>query len=155
MTPEKMKQDQAISDMQKRLETLEDRKARLEMEARQRAERAKDLESEIHASEVRMRRQRDTHEKAHLGSIMKMVGLDRLRLSDEQPMDNQTTTFDVDLLVGALLSLSEQLENVERATPERLEELRRKGAAFRALKPLQRRVPGKHEGARLIKPDAR
>jgi hypothetical protein len=143
MTIETIKQDQAISEMQQRLETLEARKVRLEAESRQRAERAKDLESEIHASEARMRRQRDTHEKAHLGSIMKMVRLDRFRLSDEQPTDNQTASFDVDLLVGALLTLSEQLENVERATPARLEELRRKGAAFRALKPLQRKVPGK------------
>lgn len=143
MTYQNRQQDRAISEVQERLKRLEERKHQLQEKAQQFSERAKDAKNRIDAGEKRIRRQQETREKVHLGALVRMVGLDRFRLSSAQPMDNQTLRVDVDLLIGALLTLSEQLEVVERTTPEQLEELRRKGAALKAIKPLWRKVPGR------------
>lgn len=143
MTYQNRQQDQAISEAQERLKRLEERKIQLQDKARQFRERAKDAEGLIDAGEKRIRRQQETREKVHMGALVRMVGLDRFRLPSEQHLDNQRLPIDVDLLIGALLTLSEQLEVVERTTSEQFDELRRKGAALRAIKPLWRKVPGR------------
>ena len=98
-----------------------------------------------------LKRTIDTREKIVLGSLMKMVQLDRFtldgRINDDtatsrESNDNVMAQYDLDLLVGALLVLSEHLNDNDLAT---FDELRRRGGGFRKLPKelgrLQEKIP--------------
>ena len=118
--------------------------ASLELRAKQLAARKSDIEAKAGHLGRSLKRTIDTREKIVLGALVKMVGLDRFKLSDERydaPMapsrglnGNVITSYDLDLLVGALLRLSEQLNDNDMAP------LRKKGAAFRSQAKIDRVV---------------
>lgn len=108
--------------------------ASLELKAKQLAARKSDVEARADDLSRKLRRNIDTREKILLGALVKKVGLDRFQLSRQN--DNKTatieqqngvvmTTYDLDLLVGALLELSEALKN---ATADDFLSLRKQGS---------------------------
>ena len=121
--------------------------ASLELRAKQLAARKMDTESKADRLAKSLRRTIDTREKIILGALVKMVQLDRFtlgcqngndmapsRVSNDNVMAQQ---YDLDLLVGALLVLSEQLYDNDWAT---FEELRRRGGVFRSKNKIDRVV---------------
>ena len=119
--------------------------ASLELREKQLAARKSDVESKADRLNRSLKRTIDTREKIVLGALMKMVFLDRFTIG--QPNVNQTATlgeqncnvkassYDLDLLVGALLTLSEQLGN----DIAKMDELRIRGKAFRSQSKQERR----------------
>lgn len=108
--------------------------ASLELKAKQLAARKSDVEARADDLSRKLRRNIDTREKILLGALVKKVGLDRFQLARQN--DNKTTTieqqngvvmatYDLDLLVGALLELSEALKN---ATADDFLSLRKQGS---------------------------
>lgn len=120
--------------------------ASLELRAKQLAARKIDTEGKADRLAKNLKRTIDTREKIVLGALVKMVQLDRFTLDgrndDETAMsrvsnDNVMAHYDLDLLVGALLVLSEQLNDNDSA---RFDELRKRGAAFRSQAKIDRVV---------------
>ena len=118
---------------------LKSKKAQLELKANQLAARKNDVETKADQLGKSLRRTIDTREKIVLGALMKMTGMDRFTL--EQRNDNDTLSnreqngnvmaqYDLDLLVGALLVLSEQLNGNDTAM---FDGLRQRGRGFRSL----------------------
>ena len=118
---------------------LKSKKAQLELKANQLAARKNDVEAKADQLGKSLKRTIDTREKIVLGALMKMTGMDRFTL--EQRNDNDTLSnreqngnvmaqYDLDLLVGALLVLSEQLNGNDTAM---FDELRQRGRVFRSL----------------------
>ena len=124
---------------------LKSKKAQLELKANQLAARKSDIEAKADQLGNSLKRTIDTREKIVLGALMKMTGMDRFTL--EQRNDNDTLSnreqngnvmaqYDLDLLVGALLVLSEQLHNDnDMAT---FDGLRQRGREFRSLSKAER-----------------
>ena len=120
--------------------------ASLELKARQVAARKSDVEAKADRLGRSLQRTIDTREKIVLGALVKMVQLDRFTLCGRN--DNQTTTigelstnvmakvYDLDLIVGALLTVSEQLDNDTTTFGE----LRKRGAEFRSRSKIDRVV---------------
>ena len=120
--------------------------ASLELKARQMAARKSDVEAKADRLGRSLQRTIDTREKIVLGALVKMVQLDRFTLCGRN--DNQTTTigelstnvmaklYDLDLIVGALLTVSEQLDNDTTTFGE----LRKRGAEFRSRSKIDRVV---------------
>ena len=118
---------------------LKSKKAQLELKANQLAARKNDVEAKADQLGKSLKRTIDTREKIVLGALMKMTGMDRFTL--EQRNDNDTLSnreqngnvmaqYDLDLLVGALSVLSEQLYNDnDMAT---FDGLRQRGREFRS-----------------------
>lgn len=111
--------------------------ASLELKAKQLAARKSDVEARADELSRKLKRNIDTREKILLGALVKMVGLDRFTLSHQN--DNETVTigqqngivmatYDLDLLVGGLLVLSEYLK---KADASRFDELQRIGWIYR------------------------
>lgn len=120
--------------------------ASLESRAKQLTARKMDAESKADRLVKSLRRTIDTREKIVLGALVKMVQLDRFTLgcqngNDMAPSresnDNVMAQYDLDLLVGALLVLSEQLNDNDSAM---FDELRKRGAAFRSQARIDRVV---------------
>lgn len=112
--------------------------ASLELRAKQLAARKMDAEGKADRLAKSLKRTIDTREKIVLGALMKMVQLDRFTLgcqngNDIAPSrgdhDNVIAKYDLDLLVGGLLTLSEQLNGNDTA---RCTELRKRGQTFRS-----------------------
>ena len=120
------------------LARLRANQASLELRAKQLAARKSEVESKANRLGRSLKRTIDTREKIVLGALVKMVGLDRFTIRCRN--DNKTTTigelntnvmaklYDLDLIVGALLTLSEKL-NHDTAT---FAELRKRGSEFRS-----------------------
>ncbi len=120
--------------------------ASLELRAKQLAARKSEVESKADRLGRSLKRTIDTREKIVLGALVKMVQLDRFTLCGRN--DNQTTTigelstnvmaklYDLDLIVGALLTVSEQLDNDTTTFGE----LRKRGAEFRSRSKIDRVV---------------
>ena len=120
--------------------------ASLELKARQVAARKSDVEAKADRLGRSLQRTIDTREKIVLGALVKMVQLDRFTLCGRNEADsalsrgfndNVIASYDLDLLVGGLLTLSEQLNGNDIAA---LIELRKRGAAFRSLAKIDRVV---------------
>lgn len=120
--------------------------ASLELRAKQLAARKMDAEGKADRLAKSLKRTIDTREKIVLGALVKMVQLDRFTLgcqngNDMAPSreshDNVMAQYDLDLLVGALLVLSEQLNSNDTAT---FDELRKRGGAFRSQAKIDRVV---------------
>jgi hypothetical protein len=121
--------------------------ASLELRAKQLSARKIDAEGKADRLAKSLRRTIDTREKIILGALVKMVQLDRFTLDGRnddnetartrESNDNVMAQFDLDLLVGALLALSEQLNDNDSAT---FEELRKRGGAFRSSPKATRRL---------------
>ena len=112
--------------------------ASLELKARQVAARKSDVEAKADRLGRSLQRTIDTREKILLGALMKMVGLDRFTLDCQydnptETIDNHNvavmTTYDLDLIVGALWGLSEQLNGADTST---IDGLRKAGSEFRS-----------------------
>lgn len=101
--------------------------ASLELRARQLAARKMDTEGKADRLAKSLKRTIDTREKIVLGALVKMVQLDRFTLSCQN--GNDMAQYDLDLLVGGLLTLSEELDGNDKAT---CMELRKRGLAFRS-----------------------
>ena len=125
---------------------LKSKKAQLELKANQLSARKADVEARVDQLGKSLKRTIDTREKILLGALVKMVGLDRFTL--EQRNDNDTLSnreqignvmakYDLDLLVGGLLTLSEQLNGNDMAM---IEELRKRGNAYRSQAKIDRAV---------------
>ena len=120
--------------------------ASLELMAKQLAARKSDVEAKADHLGRSLQRTIDTREKIVLGALVKMVQLDRFTLCGRN--DNKTTTigvhntnvmaklYDLDLIVGALLTVSEKLENDTTTFGE----LRKRGAEFRSQSKIDRVV---------------
>ena len=128
------------------LDRLRASQASLELRAKQLAARKSDVESKADRLARSLKRTIDTREKIVLGALVKMVQLDRFTIgvrNDADTAPNRESngavmaSFDLDLLVGALLELSEQLNDNDTAT---FEELRKRGAAFRSKAKIDRVV---------------
>lgn len=111
--------------------------ASLELRAKQLAARKMDAEGKADRLAKSLRRTIDTREKIVLGALVKMVHLDRFTLGcqngndiapSRESNDNVMAQYDLDFLVGALLVLSEQLNDNDSAT---FDKLRLRGNAFR------------------------
>lgn len=112
--------------------------ASLELRAKQLAARKTDTEGKADRLAKSLKRTIDTREKIVLGALVKMVQLDRFTLdccqngNDMAPSresnDNVMAQYDLDLLVGGLLTLSEEIDGNDTAT---CIELRKRGLAFR------------------------
>ncbi len=120
--------------------------ASLEFRAKQLAARKSEVEGKADRLGRSLKRTIDTREKIVLGALVKMVQLDRFTLgcengNDTAPSrelnDNVIASYDLDLLVGALLNLSEQLNGNDIAG---FVELRKRGAAFRSQAKIDRVV---------------
>lgn len=120
--------------------------ASLELRAKQLAARKMDAEGKVDRLAKSLKRTIDTREKIVLGALVKMVHLDRFTLGcqngndivpSRESNDNVMAQYDLDLLVGALLVLSEQLNDNDSAT---FDELRKRGAAFRSQAKIDRVV---------------
>lgn len=112
--------------------------ASLELKAKQLAARKSDVEARADDLSRKLRRNIDTREKILLGALVKMVGLDRYTLSRQNENETATigqqdgivmTTYDLDLLVGSLLQLSDALGD---ASLDEVADLRDDGQRFRA-----------------------
>lgn len=112
--------------------------ASLELRARQLAARKMDAEGKADRLAKSLKRTIDTREKIVLGALVKMVQLDRFTLGcqngndiapSRESNDNVMAQYDLDLLVGGLLTLSEELNGDDTAT---FMELRKRGKAFRS-----------------------
>ncbi len=117
--------------------------ASLELKAKQLAARKCDVQARADDLSRKLRRNIDTREKILLGALVKKVGLDRFQLSRQNDDETATieqqdgvamTTYDLDLMVGALLELSEALKN---ATADDFISLRKQGSML-----LQQRSKG-------------
>jgi hypothetical protein len=113
--------------------------ASLELRAKQLAARKMDTEGKADRLAKSLRRTIDTREKIVLGALVKMVQLDRFTLGCENGNDILPTRgdnniviaqYDLDLIVGGLLRLSEELNGNDTAA---CTELRKRGSAFRSL----------------------
>ncbi len=120
------------------LARLRANQASLELRAKQLAARKMDAEGKADRLAKSLKRTIDTREKIVLGALVKMVQLDRFTLDgrndnetarSRESNDNVMAHYDLDLLVGALLVLSEQLNDNDSAT---CNELRARGNAFRS-----------------------
>lgn len=121
--------------------------ASLELREKQLAARKNDVEAKAERLGKSLKRTIDTREKIVLGALVKMVGLDRWQLNDndtapsrgqnDNVMASCAASYDLDLLVGGLLTLSEQLNGNDTAT---IEELRKRGKAFRSQAKIDRVV---------------
>ena len=123
---------------------LKSKKAQLELKANQLAARKSDVEAKADQLGKSLKRTVDTREKILLGALVKMVGLDRFTLEQRNDNDmainreqngNVMAKYDLDLLVGALLVLSEQLNGNDTAM---FDGLRQRGSKFRSLAKSQR-----------------
>ena len=123
---------------------LKSKKAQLELKANQLAARKNDVEAKADQLGRSLRRTIDTREKILLGALMKMTGMDRFTLeqrngagtlSNREQNGNVMTQYDLDLLVGALLVLSEQLNGNDTAM---FDGLRQRGREFRSPKKNER-----------------
>lgn len=133
------------------LKRLQERQAALVIKADQLAARAAHLQRVMDAEYRRSRRRRDAHDKIVLGALVVMVGLHRFQVlasgasivvdtTLKQPIvSDETLSFDKDLLIGALLKLSRQLNGNETTTIAQHTAMRMEGAAFRKLSKLARR----------------
>lgn len=110
--------------------------ASLELRAKQLAARKMDAEGKADRLAKSLKRTIDTREKIVLGALVKMVQLDRFTLGCQNG-NVMAAQYDLDLLVGALLVLSEQLNDNDSAT---FDELRKRGAAFRSQAKIDRVV---------------
>jgi len=113
--------------------------ASLELRAKQLAARKTDTEGKADRLAKSLKRTIDTREKIVLGALVKMVQLDRFTVGCQngndmaairESNDNVMAQYDLDLLVGGLLTLSEELDGNDTAT---CSELRKRGLAFRYL----------------------
>ena len=115
--------------------------ASLELRAKQLAARKMDTEGKADRLAKSLKRTIDTREKIVLGALVKMVQLDRFTLGCQNGNDmaairgdndnvSSPQQYDLDLLVGGLLTLSEELDGNDKAT---CMELRKRGLAFRSL----------------------
>jgi hypothetical protein len=115
--------------------------ASLELRAKQLAARKMDTEGRADRLAKSLKRTIDTREKIVLGALVKMVQLDRFTLGCQNGNDmtairgdndnvSSPQQYDLDLLVGGLLTLSEELDGNDTAT---CIELRKRGLAFRSL----------------------
>ena len=121
--------------------------ASLELKAKQLAARKSEVESKANRLGRSLKRTIDTREKIVLGALMKMVQLDRFKIGGErngadnatsrEPNDNVIAAYDLDLLAGVLLELSEQLNGNDTAM---FGELRKRGAEFRSKAKIDRAV---------------
>lgn len=130
---------------------LEGRRDALSCKADQLQARAAHLSRVIEAGQRRLERRQDAHDKIVLGALMVMVGLHRFQTSatgepivvdtmlKKTSMTDETLSFDKDLLTGALLSLSRQLNGNETTTIEQRNRMRLEGAAFRQLSKIGKR----------------
>ena len=125
---------------------LKSKKAQLELKANQLAARKSDVEAKADQLGKSLKRTIDTREKIVLGALVKMVGLDRFTLEQRNDNDmainralngNVMAKYDLDLLVGGLLTLSEQLNGNDMAM---IEELRKRGNAYRSQAKIDRVV---------------
>ena len=132
------------------LARLKSKRAQLELKSNQLAARKSDVEAKTDQLGRRLRRTIDTREKIVLGALVKMVGLDRFTLEQSnvgktKPIDDHNgnvmascaASYDLDLLVGGLLTISEQLNGNDKA---KMDELRIRGKAFRSQAKIDRVV---------------
>lgn len=73
----------------------------------------------------------------HAGGLLEMTGLLQYTFPEGERFDNYQDNLRANLLVGALLSLSEQLRD---ATPQQLSTLAQSGRAFRKMDKAQRKI---------------
>lgn len=121
------------------LARLRSSQASLELRAKQLAARKMDTEGKADRLAKSLKRTIDTREKIVLGALVKMVQLDRFTLGCQNGNDMAAIRghnnvviaqqYDLDLLVGGLLTLSEELDGNDTAT---CMELRKRGLAFRS-----------------------
>jgi len=120
--------------------------ASLELRAKQLAARKMDAEGKADRLAKSLKRTIDTREKIVLGALVKMVQLDRFTLGcqngndiapSRESNDNVMAQYDLDFLVGALLVLSEQLNDNDTT---RFNDLRIRGKAFRSQAKIDRVV---------------
>lgn len=121
--------------------------ASLELRAKQLTARKSEVEGKADRLGRSLKRTIDTREKIVLGALVKMVQLDRFTLDERNDNDmvtsrelndNVIASYDLDLLVGALLNLSEQLKNDNDTAT--INEFRKRGAAFRSQAKIDRVV---------------
>ena len=103
--------------------------ASLELRAKQLAARKMDAEGKADRLAKSLKRTIDTREKIVLGALVKMVQLDRFTLGCQNG-NVMAAQYDLDLIVGGLLRLSEELNGNDTAA---CTELRKRGSAFRSL----------------------
>ena len=120
--------------------------ASLELRAKQLAARKLDVESKADRLGRSLKRTIDTREKIVLGALVKMAQLDRFTLCGRNVADSAMSresnggvmaSYDLDLLVGGLLTLSEQIDANDTAT---INEFRKRGNAFRSQAKIDRVV---------------
>ena len=129
------------------LARLKSKKAQLELKSNQLAARKNDVAAKADQLGRSLKRTIDTREKIVLGALVKMVGLDRWQLNDndtapsrgqhDNVMVSCAASYDLDLLVGGLLTISEQLNGNDKA---KMDELRIRGKAFRSQAKIDRVV---------------
>ena len=112
------------------LARLRSSQASLELRAKQLAARKMDTEGKADRLAKSLKRTIDTREKIVLGALVKMVQLDQFTLgcqngNDILPTRGDNTVvmaqYDLDLLVGGLLTLSEELDGNDTATCSELQ----------------------------------
>jgi Conjugal transfer protein TraD len=135
---EPTKATEAVEDSAKVLSRLRIRQEALRLQASQLQARAEHLEVKQKEYETNLRRRIDAHEKIVLGALVKKAGLD-LRLESSsindddssslrQRLSDVSTTYDRELILGALLWLSStmnqrSIDNVSLPNRQRLREM--------------------------------
>ncbi len=124
---------------------LKSKMAQLELKANQLAARKNDVEAKADQLGKSLKRTIDTREKILLGALVKMVGLDRWQLNDNDTTPNRgqndnvmascAASYDLNLLVGGLLKLSEELNANDMTS---IEGLRKSGREFRSQAKIDR-----------------
>jgi hypothetical protein len=88
-------------------------------------------------SDKKVNRQARTRILIHAGGLMEMTGLLDYCFKDEKDFDNYQDNLRANLLVGALLHLSDHLST---SSSEILSKLEKSGSEFRATRRIDRRV---------------
>jgi len=130
---ERKKPEEKIAELRAKAAELEKRSSVLKRKAQL-------AEAQRRTKEAKTARIRRTRELTHIGGMCEMVGLMRFRFGPGETPDNDQDDLRANLLVGALLKLSEQLE---QATPEERAERAAAGDKFRNTPVAFREYPGK------------
>lgn len=96
------------------------------------------LSRRINGVVEREQRLKEDRMKNHAWGMMRMTGLLDYIYPDAELHDNNQDALIENLLVGALLRLSEELST---AKPEEIDEIYQRGVNFRKLKPEERKLP--------------
>lgn len=130
-----------MNTMDSKLAKLQDREAALTAQARQLQERAAHLERLRLNHAKKLSRRIDAHEKIVLGALVKKAGLDAYRTEQQSidpvmtptrlSIDDVSSTYDRELIFGALLWLASALKHPHNADVRGLshDQLRQLGKA--------------------------